>query len=143
MKRSFEYTYSSDEDDNDLLNQAMDDFERTQQVGGAAAAPLLEYTWSSDEDDDHLLNKAMDDFERTRTQQVGGGARKPLFQFTLTSIGPRRRWKNVVERAQFRAELHQLRNPWLVMILGQSSPTLCIQQYKQKSYERTDIPMIG
>ena len=111
MKRSFEYTYSSDEDDNDLLNQAMDDFERTQQVGGAAAAPLLEYTWSSDEDDDHLLNKAMDDFERTRTQQVGGGARKPLFQFTLTSIGPRRRWKNVVERAQFRAELHQLREP--------------------------------
>ena len=72
MKRSFEYTWSSDEDDNDLLNQAMDDFERTQQVGGS---------------------------------------RQPMFKFTFTSIGPRRRWKNIVERAQFRANLHQLRDP--------------------------------
>ena len=44
MKRSWE-EWSSDEDGDDLLNQAMDDFERTQQVGGAAAsaAPLFEF----------------------------------------------------------------------------------------------------
>ena len=50
----------------------------------------------------------MDDFERT---QQGGGSLHPLFAFTLASIGPRRRWKNVVERAQFRADLRQLREP--------------------------------
>ena len=50
----------------------------------------------------------MDDFERT---QQGGGLRQPLFAFTLASIGPRRRWKNVVERAQFRADLRRLREP--------------------------------
>lgn len=66
-----------------------------------------EDTWSSDEDDD-VLKEAMDDFERT---QQGGGSCQPLFAFTLASIGPRRRWKNVVERAQFRADLRQLREP--------------------------------
>ena len=105
MKR-YREELSSDEDE--LLNEVMDDFERTQQVGGATAS-LFEYTWSSDDDDDRLLNKAMDDFERT--QQVGGAVKKPLFEFTFTSIGPRRRWKNVVERAQFRAKLNQQREP--------------------------------
>ena len=90
MKRSWEW--SSDEDD--LLNEAMDDFERTQQVG-AAAAPLFEYGWSSDEDDDDLLNKAMDDFEKT--QQVGGAVKKPLFEFQMDIVGPRKNWKNVVK----------------------------------------------
>ena len=104
MKR-YREELSSDEDD--LLNEAMDDFERTQQVGGAAAAPLFEYTWSSDEDD--LLNQAMDDFERT--QQVGGAARKPLFEFDMTIIGPRKHWQNVVSQTQFRAQLKQLRDP--------------------------------
>ena len=104
MKR-YREELSSDEDD--LLNEAMDDFERTQQVGGAAAAPLFDYTWSSDEDD--LLNQAMDDFERT--QQVGGAARKPLFEFDMTIIGPRKNWKNVVNQTQFRAQLRQLRDP--------------------------------
>ena len=61
-----------------------------------------------DSDDEDLFNQVMDDFEGT---QKGGGSRQPLFAFTLASIGPRRRWKNVVERAQFRAELHQLREP--------------------------------
>ena len=65
--------------------------------------------WSSDEDDDDLLYRAMEEWERKG--QVGGGVKKPLFEFTFTSIGPRRRWKNVVERAQFRAELNQLREP--------------------------------
>ena len=105
MKR-YREELSSDEE---LLNEAMDAFERTQQVEGAV--PLLEYTWSSDEDSDDLLNQAMDDFERT--QQVGGGgsSKKPLFQFTFTSIAPRRGWKNVLNKTQFRAELHQLRDP--------------------------------
>ena len=65
-----------------------------------------EDTWDSDDDD--LFNQVMDDFEGT--QQVGG-SRQPLFAFSLNSIGPRRRWRNVVERAQFRAELRQLRDP--------------------------------
>ena len=46
----------------------------------------------------------------TKSQQVGG-SRQPLFAFSLNSIGPRRRRRNVVERAQFRAELRQLREP--------------------------------
>ena len=109
MKR-YREELSSDEDD--LLNEAMDDFERTQQVGGAAAvAPLFEYTWSSDEDDDDLLNQAMDDFERT--QQVGGAAAAaaPLFAFQMDIVGPRKNWKNYVNQTQFRAQLKQLRDP--------------------------------
>ena len=61
-----------------------------------------------DSDDDDLFNQVMDDFEGT---QQGGGSRQPLFAFTLASIGPRRRWRNVVERAQYRAALRQLREP--------------------------------
>lgn len=101
-------------DEDDLLNEAMDDFERTQQVGGTAAAvaPLFEYTWSSDEEDgDNLLNQAMDDFERT--QQVGGAAAStaPLFAFQMDIVGPRKKWKNLVKQTQFRAQLKQLRDP--------------------------------
>ena len=103
MKR-YREEWSSDEED--LLNEAMDDFLRAQQVRGTD--PLLEYTWSSDEDDE-LLVKAMEEWERKG--QVGGGTKKPLFEFTFTSIGPRRRWKNVVERAQFRAQIRQQREP--------------------------------
>ena len=109
MKR-YREELSSDEDD--LLNEVMDDFERTQQVeGAAAAAPLFEYTWSSDEDGDNLLNQAMDDFERT--QQVGGAAASaaPLFAFQMDIVGPRKNWKNVVNQTQFRAQLKQLRDP--------------------------------
>ena len=107
MKR-YREELSSDEDE--LLNEAMDDFERTQQVGGAAAvAPLFEYMWSSDEEGDDLLNQAMDDFERK--QQVGGAVKKPLFEFDMTIVGPRKNWKNVVNQTQFRAQLKQLRDP--------------------------------
>ena len=104
MKR---YREELSSDDDELLNEAMEEWERKGQVGGSG--PLLEYTWSSDEDDDDLLNQAMEEWERKG--QVGGGAKKPLFEFTFTSIGPRRRWKNVVERAQFRAKLNQQREP--------------------------------
>ena len=62
----------------------------------------------SDEDEDALLNRAYD-----RWEQLGGAAaaRGPLFQFTMQPIGRRRRWRDVVERAQFNAQLRQLRDP--------------------------------
>ena len=63
-----------------------------------------EDTWDSDDDD--LFTQVMDDFKET--QQVAG-SRQPLFAFSLNSMGPRRRWRNALERAQFRAELRQLR----------------------------------
>ena len=61
---------------------------------------------NEDEDTDQFLNRAFD-----RWQQMGGGgaARGPLFQFTMNPFGRRRRWRNVVERAQFNAHLRQLR----------------------------------
>ena len=103
MKR---YREELSSDDDELLNEAMEEWERKGQVGGSG--PLLEYTWSSDEDDE-LLAKAMEEWERKG--QVGGAVKKPLFEFTFTSIGPRRGWKNVVNKTQFRAELRQLRDP--------------------------------
>ena len=62
----------------------------------------------SDEEEDALLNRAYD-----RWEQLGGAAaaRGPLFQFTMQPIGRRRRWRDVVERAQFNAQLRQLRDP--------------------------------
>ena len=63
----------------------------------------------SDEDDDEdaLLDQAFD-----RWQQLGGGsARGPLFQLHIQPIGRRRRWREVVEREQFNAQLRQLRDP--------------------------------
>ena len=60
-----------------------------------------------DEDEDALLDRAYD-----RWEQLGGGsARDPLFQFTMQPIGRRRCWREVVERAQFNAQLPQLRDP--------------------------------
>ena len=110
MKRSFEYTWSSDEEEeDDDLYRAMEEWERKQQVEGATAAavaPLFEYTWSSDEENDILL-KAMDEFE----QQVGGAVKKPLFEFDMTIVGPRKNWKNLVNKTQFRAQLRQVREP--------------------------------
>ena len=63
----------------------------------------------SDEDDDEnaLLDRAYDRWEQLR----GAAARGPLFQFTMQPIGRRRRWREVVERAQFNAQLRQLREP--------------------------------
>ena len=69
---------------------------------------MAEDPWYSDEEEDALLNRAYD-----RWEQLGGAAatRGPLFQFTMQPIGRRRRWRNVVERAQFNAQLRQLRDP--------------------------------
>ena len=66
-----------------------------------------EYLLSDDEEGDALLDRAYD-----RWEQLGGAAaRGPLFQFTMQPIGRRRRWREVVERAQFNAQLRQLRDP--------------------------------
>ena len=60
-----------------------------------------------DEQEDSMLNRAFD-----RWQQMGAGstAGGPLFQFTMKPIGRRRHWRNIVERAQFHAQLRQLRD---------------------------------
>ena len=66
------------------------------------------YPVSDEEEEEALLNRAYD-----RWEQLGGAAaaRGPLFQFTMQPIGRRRRWRDVVERAQFNAQLRQLRDP--------------------------------
>ena len=66
------------------------------------------YPVSDEDEEDALLNRAYD-----RWEQLGGAAaaRGPLFQFTMQPIGRRRRWRDVVERAQFNAQLRQLRDP--------------------------------
>lgn len=69
------------------------------------------YNFSAEEDgEDDILNRA---FDRWEWQQMGGGGtvKGPLFQFTMHPIGKRRTWRNVVERAQFNAQLQQLREP--------------------------------
>ena len=68
----------------------------------------MEYYNFSDEDElqDAILNRAMD-----RWEQIGGsGVGSPLFKFKMVPIGKRRTWRNVVERAQFHAQLRQLRD---------------------------------
>ena len=72
-----------------------------------SAVMAEEYPFSDDEEGDALLDRAFD-----RWEQLGGGsARGPLFQFTMQPISRRRRWREVVERAQFNAQLRQLRDP--------------------------------
>ena len=66
------------------------------------------YHFSDEEDGkDALLDRAFD-----RWEQLGGSsACGPLFQFHMQPIGRRHRWRDVVERAQFNAQLRQLRDP--------------------------------
>ena len=53
---------------------------------------------------DDLLYHFSDEDAFDQWEQMGGGsAQGPLFQFTKQPIGRRRRWREVVERAQFRA----------------------------------------
>ena len=59
-----------------------------------------------DDEDDALLVRALERYE-----QMGGNPMGPLFAFHLQPIGRRRRWRNVVERLQFHADLQQLRPP--------------------------------
>ena len=72
------------------------------------ADDLLYHFTDEDDDEDALLEGAYD-----RWEQLGGAAaaRGPLFQFHMQPIGRRRRWRELVERAQFNAQLRQLRDP--------------------------------
>ena len=89
MKRACSFEYTSDEEDDALLAQALDDFERQ---------------------DDALLAQALDEFEQTggAMDQLGGAS--PLFAFTFEAVGQRRRWRNVVQGQSFCATLHQQRD---------------------------------
>ena len=71
------------------------------------ADDLLYHFSDEGDDEDALLDRAFDRWE----QMGGGSARGPLFQFTMQPTGRRRRWRDVVERAQFHAQLRQLRHP--------------------------------
>ena len=66
------------------------------------------WEWSSDEDDDDLLYQAMEEWERTG-QIAGSSVVGPLFKFQLKQIGKQRRWRDVVQRENFNAQLIQLR----------------------------------
>ena len=66
------------------------------------------YHFSDEEDgEDALLNRAFDWWE----QMGGGSACGPLFPFNMQPTGRRRRWRDVVQRAQVNAQLRQLRDP--------------------------------
>ena len=61
------------------------------------------------EEMDAILNQAYDRWE----EQLGGGGATsgPLFKFQLKPIGKQRRWRDVVRRDTFHAELIQMREP--------------------------------
>ena len=59
-----------------------------------------------DEKEDEICNTA---YNRWEEQLGGGSASGPLFNFSLLPIGRRRRWRDIVERSQFYAQLRQLR----------------------------------
>ena len=68
---------------------------------------LLYHFSDEDDEEDTLLDRAYD-----RWEQLGGrSTRGSLFQFTMQPISRQRRWREVVERAQFHAQLRQLRDP--------------------------------
>ena len=66
----------------------------------------------------------------------GGSARGPLFQFTMQPIDRRRRWREVVERAQCKAQLRQLRDPMagdnIGMALTENKKKRCIVTIKNR-----------
>ena len=65
---------------------------------------LVDYESSSDEEEvDRALAGSLG-----RMEQLGG-ALEPLFRFQLERIGQRRRCREIVDRMQFHATLHQLR----------------------------------
>ena len=71
------------------------------------ADDLLYHFSDEDDDEDALLDRAYD-----RWEQLGStAARGPLFQFTMQPIGRQCRWCEVMEWAQFNAQLQQLRDP--------------------------------
>lgn len=96
MANREDYYHFSDEDEQEdnILYRAYDQEEQY-------------YDFSNEEEEeDSILNRA---FDRWVQMRGGGAARMPLFQFTMKPVGRRRTWRNVVERAQFHAQLRQLR----------------------------------
>ena len=71
---------------------------------------MEQYYNFSDEDElqDAILNRAMD-----RWEQLGGGGATsgPLFKFQLKAIAKQRKWRDVVRRDTFDAQLMQIRQP--------------------------------
>ena len=61
------------------------------------------------EDIDMIMNNAYDRWEEQLGGSAGGSASGPLFKFHLKQIGKQRRWRDVVRRDTFHAELRQLR----------------------------------
>ena len=83
-----------------LVNKSQHLARKIQIVSSVVADEILYHFSDEDEDEDALLDRAFD-----RWEQLGGGsARGPLFQFIMQPIGRRRRWREVVERAQFNAQ---------------------------------------
>ena len=111
MKRAFSFDYSSDEDDDALLAQALDDFERHMQTNAVNHPDddidSSDDDWMDDDTDDEMLARYLDDVENQQGGALPGG---PLFSFDFTPIGQRRRWRNVVRGQSFNATLAQLRD---------------------------------
>ena len=98
----------------------------------------LFYHFSDEDEEDALLDRACD-----RWEQLGGGSvRGPLFQFTMQPIGRRRRWREVVERAQFNEQLRQLRDPVAGDNIGMALTEASIVPSRLNSSESSDPPTI-
>ena len=107
MKRACSFDYSSDEEDDALPAEALDDFERQLHAINDDDDDS-DFAEALDElDDDQLLADALDAFEQRGGALPGG----PLFTFDLVPVGQRRRWRNVVQGQTFKATLRQLRDP--------------------------------
>ena len=70
------------------------------------------YRFEDENDEmDAILNHAYDLWEEQLGGSAGGSASGPLFKFQLKKIGKQRRWRDVVRRDTFHAELIQMREP--------------------------------
>ena len=63
------------------------------------------------EEMDAILNHAYDLWQKQLGGSAGGSASESLFKFQLKKIGKQRRWRDVVRRDTFHAELIQMREP--------------------------------
>ena len=63
------------------------------------------------EEIDAILNQAYDRWEEQLGGSAGGSDSGPLFKFSLRQIAKQRRWRDVVRRDTFHAELRQIRDP--------------------------------
>ena len=101
------------------------------------ADELLYHFSDEDDDEDGLLDRAFD-----RWEQMGGGStRGPLFQFTMQPIGRRRRWREVVERVQFNAQLRQLRDPVAEDNIGDGFNRSITPGYRDGARSRAATPL--